>query len=268
MGLACSAAAAGQEDAGKASKPEQPPPRPPPTSIPAMSIRMHAQRFAGESFPEFAARTMLGEAHKKKGDASEKNYVFNRLEPFRNAKNDKYAPTWPAEDAEKYAAAIRDERFLEDLDHPEFSRRISWLYPDDGCMVRAELVRMKAVERGLPMPAKVFSFGSLAVKSENAPVGEKHIYWGWHVAALVRVNGVLMAIDPSIEYEPMMPLQRWYDLQTQGPVAGPLEGASICHGYSYDPDSECEPSRPEPEEVVFDILDEDRYLGKVRSAGL
>nr|WP_241480430.1 protein-glutamine glutaminase family protein [Legionella norrlandica] len=49
---------------------------------------------------------------------------------------------------------IRDTRFLYSPEKPDFERRISWLYPDDGCFARAALSRAKLENEHLVAPAK------------------------------------------------------------------------------------------------------------------
>src|SRR5687768_13722043 len=54
---------------------------------------------------------------------------------------------------------IRDKRFLTLSSEPDFPRRISWLYPKDGCFARASLFNRNAVRLFIPIPKKVLALG-------------------------------------------------------------------------------------------------------------
>jgi hypothetical protein len=41
---------------------------------------------------------------------------------------------------------VRDSRFMFTPARPEFARRSSWLYPDDGCYARAALAKKNMIE--------------------------------------------------------------------------------------------------------------------------
>ncbi len=83
-------------------------------------------------------------------------------------------------------AATRDARYLIDADpsHPTPSpRRISWMYPDNGCFARAEQVDVIIAQNQKPRPYKLFAMGYLRVYADNHPAGM--VEWGWHVVPVV-----------------------------------------------------------------------------------
>lgn len=128
--------------------------------------------------------------------------------------------------------SIRDERFLENPSG--FMRRSSWLYPDDGCFDRAALAIMNSSKWNFPVPKKVFVFGNLTVKTQNAPGGE--VTWWYHVAPLVEVNGTKLVLDPAIEPSHPLALPDW--LATMSSDPGSLN-ISVCESGTYSPDDDC-----------------------------
>ncbi len=117
-------------------------------------------------------------------------------------------PQWTDEEIMAQFTATRDLRYMHYVDEPDFARRISWLYPDDGCFARAEQVVGLASDDGLPKPYKLWTFGPLRVHTENHPSGL--VTWGWHVVPLVlNSDGEPVVLDAAIS--PCRPLhwQEW-----------------------------------------------------------
>ena len=105
---------------------------------------------------------------------------------------------------------IRDVRFLEDPSFPQFLRRISWLYPDDGCFVRADLAAKKiSTDRQMTL-GKVFVFGDLWVKSNNTPEGSTT--WWYHVALTYQDQGHFYVLDPAVEPTRILEIKEWQRL--------------------------------------------------------
>ncbi len=128
---------------------------------------------------------------------------------------------------------IRDSRFLYLDDNPEFSRRISWLYPDDGCFARAALAGMKLNENQLIRPAKIFTFGNLSVQTSYSPEGA--VYWWYHVAEIVRFMDAYYVLDPALNsHEPLL-VEDWFHLMGK---ETDLEGV-VCNVYTYGPFDDC-----------------------------
>jgi hypothetical protein len=142
-----------------------------------------------------------------------------------------------------------------------FLRRIPWLYPDDGCYVRAELASEEiaqgdGVHAAYPVPKKIFVFGDLALKTENSPEG--WVYWWYHVAPVVylkqpagptspaqpaptagRSEENVYVLDPSMNPKHPTRLKIWVESmigQTR------LAKVSLCDATSYGPSSKCHPT--------------------------
>ncbi len=130
---------------------------------------------------------------------------------------------------------LRDFRFLQTRDEPNFLRRSSWLYPDDGCFARAALAIRNLSQWSFPVPNKVFVFGNLAVKTANSPSGQ--VTWWYHVAPIVEVAGQKYVLDPAINPKAALPLYDWLKTMTNDPSK--LEVA-ICGAGSYTPYDACE----------------------------
>lgn len=102
---------------------------------------------------------------------------------------------------------IRDERFLTLNNDQDFLRRISWLYPQDGCYIRAALFNRNAFRMFIPIPSTVFAFGNLRLKTNNSPRGV--VGWWFHVAPLVQVGETKYVLDPAIEPERPLTIDEW-----------------------------------------------------------
>jgi len=122
-------------------------------------------------------------------------------------------PYWTDAEIKTLFRALRDERALASTDEPWFPRRISWMYPEDGCWTRAEVFAGMANNRGFQKPYRLYSFGNLRVTSPNEdPLdGDNVVTWGWHVVPLVRSadTGMPYALDPAIEPTRPLPWQEW-----------------------------------------------------------
>jgi len=129
---------------------------------------------------------------------------------------------------------IRDERFLSLDSKPEFPRRLSWLYPADGCFTRAEYMSRKLQGKGAPAPTKVYAFGSLRVATPNSASGI--VTWWYHVVVGYKVDGQVMVFDPAIDPAAPLSLRTW--------LSGMVEDisnvkVSFCDANSFDPTSVC-----------------------------
>jgi hypothetical protein len=129
---------------------------------------------------------------------------------------------------------IRDERFLEDSSTPGFPRRISWLYPKDGCFARAALFNRNAFRMYIPIPNKIFAFGNLRVKTDNSVRGA--VGWWYHVAPMVQVGREKYVLDPSIEAKRPLTVHEW--LQKMGNPA--KIKVAVCSSGTYSPGDNCD----------------------------
>jgi hypothetical protein len=145
------------------------------------------------------------------------------------------ATAWADEKLMKTAfESFRDYRFLERDSKPGFLRRVSWLYPDDGCFARASLAIVNLNQWKYAVPKKIFVFGNLEVKTVNSPWGS--VSWWYHVAPLVEVNGEKYVLDPAIEPKNPLRLEDW--LARMSPTPDSLEVA-VCGSGSYTPYDAC-----------------------------
>jgi len=122
-------------------------------------------------------------------------------------------PTWSDADINAEFASVRDERYLTQTSPPEpgFQRRMSWLYPDDGCYARAEQVDVRVAQVGKTRPYKLFAFGPLRVYTSNAPSGV--VRWWYHVVPVVKNEAAQpIVLDPAVSPCQPLPYQKWLAL--------------------------------------------------------
>lgn len=145
-------------------------------------------------------------------------------------------PVWSDADIAEHFEASRDLRFMTTADRPSFQRRLSWLYPDDGCFARAELVNAKAQEAGKVRPYRLFSFGSLTVQTTNHPRGR--VTWWYHTVPIVKsaASREVMVLDAAIDPRKPIPWKDWLLKQVTN-----LDNVkvSVCDGNAYSPSSPC-----------------------------
>lgn len=128
----------------------------------------------------------------------------------------------------------RDLRFFHDYSHPDFPRRSSWLYPDDGCYARTALAIKIFMQMAAPVPKKVFVFGDLTVTTPNSPDGK--VGWWYHVAPIVEVEGENWVLDPAMEPNQPLRLTEWLARMSESP--NDLKVA-ICESGTYTPYNLC-----------------------------
>lgn len=137
------------------------------------------------------------------------------------------------DDMQSRFESARDMRFIKTSRDPEFLRRISWLYPTDGCYVRAALFSRNFYRLFVPVPDKVFAFGNLRVKTPNHIRGV--VTWWFHVASIVEVQGQKYVMDPAIEPANPLTLEEWL-----GRMGDPQKiKISICNSGATAPTSDC-----------------------------
>jgi hypothetical protein len=129
---------------------------------------------------------------------------------------------------------FRDERFMKDPANPNFLRRISWLYPKDGCWTRAALFNRHAFRNYIPIPNKVFAFGNLRVKTNNSRRGV--VGWWYHVAPMVQIGDQKYVLDAAIEHRKPLPLKEWL-----AKMGRPERiKVAICGSGTYSPGDTCD----------------------------
>jgi hypothetical protein len=137
-------------------------------------------------------------------------------------------------DLENEFKYIRDIRIIEDT-RKSSMRRLTWLYPDDGCFARAEMAARLLVEKHFVTPKKVFVFGNLRAPTKNAPGG--FVEWWYHVAVIYRVDKTAYVFDPAINPAHPITLTEWN--AAIGGVNNPRVQYAICDYATFDPNQDC-----------------------------
>lgn len=160
-------------------------------------------------------------------------------------------PQWSVEAPMDYIfEAVRDARFIQTLAMPYFLRRISWLYPDDGCYARAAVTNQKLEEWGIPRLKKLFVFGDLNVKTKNAIDGI--VEWWYHNVPVIQKDGVVYIFDAAVEPSRALPIDDWIRLMGQGTKT---ITAAICDPFAYGPWDRCiKPSQDVEEDAWADQI--------------
>lgn len=145
------------------------------------------------------------------------------------------ATLWESEPVMRHRfQQLRDFRFMIIPNRPDFPRRSSWMYPDDGCFARAALAVRNLAQWSYPMPKKVFAFGNLTVKTNNAIGGE--VSWWYHVAPLVQIGAQKYVLDPALSPKNPLKLEEWLARMSADPSSIQV---SICESGSYTPGDDC-----------------------------
>lgn len=146
---------------------------------------------------------------------------------------------------------IRDLRYFLDENRADFMRRLTWLYPDDGCWTRASAIirdffgPMNNTMSVLPRPSKVFAFGNLCVNTNNAEDG--YVTWWYHTAPVVKdaETNQTYVLDPSVNPSQPLPIEQWMkDISSQvgacSQSSGHIRTFNICNGYGANPYNICQ----------------------------
>lgn len=128
---------------------------------------------------------------------------------------------------------MRNIRSLDWKKRLDFPRRISWLYPKDGCFARASMANRFFFHEKVPVPGKIFVFGSLAVNTRNNKSGRAT--WWFHVAPIVQVSGVKYVLDPALEPTGPLLLKDWLS-RMGNPSSMKI---AICGSGAYSPEDHC-----------------------------
>jgi hypothetical protein len=145
---------------------------------------------------------------------------------------------------------LRDFRYFNDTEVPGFGRRVTWLFPDDGCWTRdAAVIKdlfgpFMNMSNRFSRPSKIFAFGSLCVNTKNSPQGA--VAWWYHTAPIVRDGETNEAyvLDPSVNPYAPEPVEKWVaDISQRTGVCSMttsyVEKFNICNGYGADPYETC-----------------------------
>lgn len=175
--------------------------------------RLPQQDFRSLAAPYFSSQTQNG--YNPRSLPEEQIVEWESLEVLQN-----------------FFEKMRDERFLET--ETSFARRISWLYPDDGCYTRAALMIEKAREFSLPIPNRVFLYGNLKVVTPHSP--QNYVTWWYHTAPIVKIDGKNYVLDAALNSDHPLLLEDWIHLQTGN---GDYRELRFCTPFTYDPGHSC-----------------------------
>ena len=191
-------------------------------------------------------------------DLGRGNFPYD-YEHRRNTQYEEGVPQWdllPGELDFKAFDEIRFDRYLTSDTNPAFKRRIPWLYPHDGCSMRAQLLmerityylRNKYPSMKWDEPHKHFVFGDLTVNiTENYKV-----QWWYHTALIIRLRDEkLYILDPALSANPIEK-DSWYKLMTAYPIST-ITGYVTCESLTYTPFDDCF----NPDRIDGNILERD-----------
>lgn len=135
-------------------------------------------------------------------------------------------------DLEREFKHVRDGRFIANAE--PFARRLTWMYPDDGCYARAEMAALELAKDNFTTPKKIFVFGNLKALTRNSPDGA--VEWWYHVAVTYRVGNEAYVFDPAIDPSKPVTLLEWNKA-----VGGEREliQYTVCSEKTFDPNSDC-----------------------------
>jgi hypothetical protein len=121
-------------------------------------------------------------------------------------------PTWSDADILSQHPLQRDVRYMTGSSNPGVQRRISWMYPDNGCFSRAEQFNVRAAAAGKTRPYKLFAFGNwLRVNTSNTASG--FMEWAWHVVPVVKNSaGQPIVFDAALSPCRPLPWKKWLAL--------------------------------------------------------
>jgi len=118
-------------------------------------------------------------------------------------------PEWSLAQLNEAFIKVRDERFLF-MDCDNTPRRIPWMFAENGCYLRAALVRKKFKEWNLPKIKKLFIFGEMKF-STHVKLNDT-VSFRDHVACVVRVKDETYVIDPPVSFDKPLLLRDWTNL--------------------------------------------------------
>jgi hypothetical protein len=199
------------------------------------------QRNPGETF-ESALQRYLDNAEKNDQILSRaiKKTAIGSAKSYRSGVDDSNIPEWPhsIEKLQEAFELVRDDRRYFEEVRPNFARRATWLYPEDGCYARAAHSARSLTDHGFQSPGQVFAFGRLRIKTPFKRRGK--VYWWYHVAAGYRLNNKVYVLDPSVDWHRPLPLYTWLNKISRTPLDTKV---SLCESRTYAPRFFCSGSK-------------------------
>ena len=145
-------------------------------------------------------------------------------------------PSWSQEEVTEGFHLVRDHKFLPCSNVVGNKRAIPWLYPENGCFLRAALSRRLLSLKGYAGIKKLFVFGDFKYKSKWAETG--YVAFKFHVAVATRVEREIYILDPSVDYEKPLLLLHWSQRLTSESQNKTIE-YSLCSDLTVSHNSEC-----------------------------
>ncbi len=220
-------------------------------STTAYSQGVSQKRLPDESFQN-AVERVSRDLQKNVKKLHVKATPLNKKVPIKDLDFSKVTEVKTYKELQNMFQIIRDSRFLKTKDNPDFARRISWLYPDDGCYARAAIAGVRLSSNNIARPLKIFAFGSLEVNTPYALEGS--VSWWYHVALVVKYMDSYYVLDPSLNSKKPILFEEWYNMM--GHVTA-LKGV-ICNAYAYDPFDSCFEAKKDSDRKALE--DEQVYL--------
>ena len=146
-------------------------------------------------------------------------------------------PSWSRKEVMEGFYLVRDHKHLPCSNVVGNKRAIPWLYPENGCFVKAALARRLLALKGYPNIRKLFVFGDFKYKSRWAETG--YVSFKFHVAVATRVGDEIYILDPSVEYERPLLLLDWCQKLTSESQNSNIE-YSLCNDMTVSHNSECD----------------------------
>jgi hypothetical protein len=195
-----------------------------------------AYRQPDLSFELYFRQTQIEfEAQKKQvlhPDSGDYKSVMDSAIPVNDFKNDLVAATLVSD-----AKLLETFQFLRDkrdyIDESNFKRRLTWLFPDDGCYVRSALMQNMLKSKINETWSQIFVFGDLSLKTKYKMDGL--VTWWYHVAPIVRTSSGIFVLDAGVNPGAPTPLLNWLtaiNAETNSTIA-------ICASNAYVPGSYC-----------------------------
>ena len=210
-------------------------------SISAQAVGLSAHRYQNETYEQAKNRHIFnrnlgvdaGDIRPSLDPLARHVSAERARKPMKNLNLSDIPDVGSYPDLEREFQYIRDSRFLATND-PQFPRRLTWMYPDDGCYARAEVAKHELEKHNFPAPKKLFVFGNLYAASKNSTTG--FVQWWYHVAVTYRVGNDVYVFDPALEPQRPLKINEWNKL-----VGGEQNEVqySICSSNTYDPSLDC-----------------------------
>ena len=170
-----------------------------------------AVRYPNESFIE--AELRVNSKHMKRQAFYEEWPYYLRPYYLRqpiDSVNFTALANWSYNELKQGFMSGRDSRIITMEGSHLKKRRISWLYPYDGCFIRADLLGRMLEYYGYPQTKKLFVFGDLTVNTPYVYGGT--VRWWFHVVIVASVDNQVYVFDPALYAEDPITLEYWINL--------------------------------------------------------